>query len=215
MLRADRMLPPTSSNRSNGPVPPLQFVWLTSGPHDGASSNRFPRVEVERRCADRERRASYHTRLELKQLDWELDHAASEIETELGRLEGLHMEDWSARFSHALALDVIGPDDLLTPWTRPGSLSAARLTRRQHRERPFREWVEEMRAAGANGCPGSVARDPPRVRRHAVNDRPRTSPVRRRRRRRCATTWLRLAENINPAAGSLASWGVACDHGSA
>jgi hypothetical protein len=68
--------------------------------------------EVDLRCPDCERwRASYYTRSELEQLDQELDRAASEIETELGRLAAMHMEEWIALFVHALDLDLIGADD--------------------------------------------------------------------------------------------------------
>jgi hypothetical protein len=52
-----------------------------------------------------------YTRSGLEQLDRELDRAATETETELGRLEALHTEEWIALFSHALDLDLIGPDD--------------------------------------------------------------------------------------------------------
>ena len=45
---------------------------------------------------------------ELEQLDRELDSAASEIETELGRPETLQTEEWTARVSDALDVDLIG-----------------------------------------------------------------------------------------------------------
>jgi hypothetical protein len=101
-----------SSKRSNRPVPPCRFCGTllidTTGRHETDSGL----WEVELRCPDCERRrASYYTRSELDQLDRELDRAASEIETELGRLEALHMEEWIALFRHALDLDLIGPDD--------------------------------------------------------------------------------------------------------
>jgi hypothetical protein len=35
----------------------------------------------------------------------------SEIETELGRLEALHVGEWIALFMHALDRDLVGPDD--------------------------------------------------------------------------------------------------------
>jgi hypothetical protein len=44
-------------------------------------------------------------------LDGGLNRAAPEIETELGRSETLHTEEWSAPFSHAFELDLIGPAD--------------------------------------------------------------------------------------------------------
>jgi hypothetical protein len=70
------------------------------------------RWEVDLRCPDCEQeQASYYTRSELERLDRELDCAASEIETQLRRLEALHMEEWIARFSSALNLDLIAPDD--------------------------------------------------------------------------------------------------------
>jgi hypothetical protein len=47
---------------------------------------------------------------ELEQLDRELDSAASEIETELGRVVALHVEEWTARFCHALDVDLISAD---------------------------------------------------------------------------------------------------------
>ena len=69
-------------------------------------------LEVDLRCPDCEwRRASYYTPSEIEQLDQELDRAALEIETELGRLEALHMGEWTALFVHALDLDLIGADD--------------------------------------------------------------------------------------------------------
>jgi hypothetical protein len=53
----------------------------------------------------------YCTEAELEHLDRELDRVTSEMKEELGRLEALHMEQWVARFAHALDLDLIGPDD--------------------------------------------------------------------------------------------------------
>lgn len=68
--------------------------------------------EIELRCPDCERRqVAYISQAELEQFDRELDRAASEIEQELSRLEALHMEEWAARFSQALELDLIAPDD--------------------------------------------------------------------------------------------------------
>jgi hypothetical protein len=101
-----------SSTHSNGPVPPCSFCGSLLTHTTGRRETDSPRWEVEFRCPDCERRhASYYTRSQLAQLDRELGRAAAEIETELGRLEALHMEEWSARFSHALDLDLIGPDD--------------------------------------------------------------------------------------------------------
>jgi hypothetical protein len=68
--------------------------------------------EVEFRCPDCERlRVSYCTQAELEHLDRDLDRVTSEMKAELGRLEAEHMEEWVARFAHALDLDLIGPDD--------------------------------------------------------------------------------------------------------
>jgi len=68
--------------------------------------------EVELRCPDCERlRVWYCTQAELEQLDRELDRVTSDMKEELGRLEAEHMEEWAARFTHALGADLIGPDD--------------------------------------------------------------------------------------------------------
>jgi hypothetical protein len=68
--------------------------------------------EVELRCPDCERlRVWYCTQTELEHLDRELDRVTSEMKEELSRLEGMHMEEWVARFAHALDADLIGPDD--------------------------------------------------------------------------------------------------------
>jgi hypothetical protein len=78
----------------------------------GRRETDSPRWEDEFRCSDCEReQGSYYTRSQLQRLDRELDRAASEIETELRRLEALHMEEWIARFSRALNLDLMAPDD--------------------------------------------------------------------------------------------------------
>jgi hypothetical protein len=71
-------------------------------PHGGKSSSAVltPNGGTRRITRDRSSRSSTGS--------WV---AAVEIETELGRLEALHMEEWSARFSHALNLDLIGPDE--------------------------------------------------------------------------------------------------------
>jgi ribosomal protein S27E len=101
-----------SSTRSNGPVPPCSFCGSRLIHTTGRRETDSPRWEVEFRCPDCEQeQASYYTRSQLERLDWELDRAASEIETELRRLEALHMEEWIARFSRALNLDLIAPDD--------------------------------------------------------------------------------------------------------
>jgi ribosomal protein S27E len=112
LLLATRMLPHMSRKRSNQPVPPCSSCGSLLVHTTGRRETDSPVWEVELRCPDCERRqASYYTRSELEQLDQELDRAAAEIETELGRLEALHMEEWTARFRHALDLDLIGPDD--------------------------------------------------------------------------------------------------------
>jgi ribosomal protein S27E len=68
--------------------------------------------EVELRCPDCERlRVLYCTQAELEHLDRQLDRVTSEMMDELGRLEALHMEEWVARFAHALDADLVGPDD--------------------------------------------------------------------------------------------------------
>jgi hypothetical protein len=96
-----------SNTRSNRPVPPCGFCGSLLTHTTGRRETDTPRWEVEFRS----RHASSYTGSQLAQLDRELGRAAAEIETELGRLEALHMEEWSARFSHALDLDLIGPDD--------------------------------------------------------------------------------------------------------
>lgn len=101
-----------SSTRSNRPVPPCSFCGSLLIHTTGRRETDCARWEVDLRCPDCEReQASYYTRWELERLDRELDRAASEIETELRRLEALHMEEWIARFSRALTLDLIAPDD--------------------------------------------------------------------------------------------------------
>jgi hypothetical protein len=52
-----------------------------------------------------------YTEAQLKELDRELDRAASNIEDQLGRMEAMHMEEWATLFLRALELDLIGPDD--------------------------------------------------------------------------------------------------------
>jgi hypothetical protein len=102
----------SSSKRSNWPVPPCSFCGSLLIHATGRRETGSPVWEVDLRCPDCERRrASYYTRSELDQLDRERDRAVSEIETELGRLETLHMEEWIARFRQALDLELIGPDD--------------------------------------------------------------------------------------------------------
>jgi hypothetical protein len=68
--------------------------------------------EVELRCPDCERRRVWYcTQADLEHFDRELDRVTSEMRAEHGRLETLHMEEWVARFAHALDVDLIGPDD--------------------------------------------------------------------------------------------------------
>jgi hypothetical protein len=68
--------------------------------------------EVELRCADCQARELWClTEAELEKLDREQDRATEEIQAELRRLEGVHMEQWVAQFAHALEPDLIGPDD--------------------------------------------------------------------------------------------------------
>jgi hypothetical protein len=101
-----------SSNPSNRPVPPCSFCGSLLIHATGRRETGSPAWEVDLHCPDCERRrASYYTRSELEQLDQELDRAASKIETELGRLEAVHVEEWTNLFVHALDLDLIGADD--------------------------------------------------------------------------------------------------------
>jgi ribosomal protein S27E len=101
-----------SNTRSNGPVPPCSFCGSLLTHTTGRRETDTDRWEVDLRCPDCEReQASYCTRSELQRLDRELDRAVSEIEAQVRRLETLHMEEWIARFSSALNLDLIAPDD--------------------------------------------------------------------------------------------------------
>jgi len=101
-----------SGNPSSHPVPPCSSCGSLLIHATGRRETGSPVWEVDLRCPDCERqRASYYTRAQLAQLDQELDRAASEIETELGRLEAVHTEEWIALFVHALDLDLIGADD--------------------------------------------------------------------------------------------------------
>jgi hypothetical protein len=112
LLPAGQIMRHMSSTRSNRPVPPCNSCGSLLIHTTGRRETDSRLWEVELRCPDCERRrASYYTRSELEQLDRELNRAVSEIETQLGRLEALHMEEWIGLFMHALDLDLIGPDD--------------------------------------------------------------------------------------------------------
>jgi hypothetical protein len=101
-----------SSNPSNPPAPPCSFrgtLLIHATARRGTGS---PVWEVELPGPDCERRrTSNHTRSELEQLDQDLDRAPSEIETEIGPLEAVHMEEWIVLFVRALDLNFIGADD--------------------------------------------------------------------------------------------------------
>jgi hypothetical protein len=101
-----------SSKRSDGSVPPCSSCGSRLLHTTERRETDSALWEVQLRCSDCERRqASYYTRSELEHLDQELGRAASEIKTELGRLEVLRMEEWIALFRHALDLGLIGADD--------------------------------------------------------------------------------------------------------
>jgi hypothetical protein len=101
-----------SSNRPTGSVPPCSSCGSLLVHTTERRQTALLRWEVELRCGDCEwRQASYCTRSELEQLDLELKRAASEIETELGRLQAVHMAEWLGCFVLALDRDLIGPDD--------------------------------------------------------------------------------------------------------